>query len=97
MMQDENATRQDSHEIRDNTTLNPNMHQLEHLQINPDQPVGDSLMIPKPNEWTRIMVQNTNEISIGRDGDFAIALDHIRQMEVDVMIITETNLDTAKA
>jgi hypothetical protein len=50
-------------------------------------------MLPKPNEWTRIMVQNTNKISIGKDGDFIITLDYIKQMETDVMIITEANLD----
>jgi hypothetical protein len=42
------------------------------------------------------MVQNTNAVSIGKDGDFVITLDHVHQMEVDMMIITETNLDTNK-
>jgi hypothetical protein len=51
-------------------------------------------MIPKPNEWTRVMVQNTNGVSIGQEGDWILTLDHIRHMESDVMIITETNLDT---
>jgi hypothetical protein len=51
-------------------------------------------MNPKPSEWTRIMVQNTNGVSIGKDGDFPITLDHIKQMDVHIMIITETNLDT---
>jgi hypothetical protein len=51
-------------------------------------------MLPKPNEWTRIMVQNTNGISIGNHGDLVITLDQVKQMEVDVMILTETNLDT---
>jgi hypothetical protein len=40
------------------------------------------------------MVQNTNGISIGKDGDLVITLDHVKQMEADVMIITEANLDT---
>jgi hypothetical protein len=83
--------------LRDDRPIHIGIQQPERSQINQDQPVGDSLMIPKPNEWTRIMVQNTNGISIGRDGDFAITLDHVRQMEVDVMIITEANLDTTKS
>jgi exonuclease III len=63
-------------------------------QIGSDQPVGNPLCIPKPNEWTRIMVQNTNGVSIGREGDLVLVLDQIKQMEIDVMLITETNLDT---
>jgi hypothetical protein len=84
-------------DIRDDIPIIQDNHQYDNLRIQPDQPVGDSMMIPKPNEWTRIMVQNTNGISIGKDGDFAIALDHIQQMEVDMMIITEANLDTSQS
>jgi hypothetical protein len=51
-------------------------------QIRPDQPVGDPLLISKPHEWTRIMVQNTNGVSIGKEGNLVVLLDHIKRMEI---------------
>ena len=42
-----------------------------------DQAVGTPLLLPKPDEWTRIYVQNPNGLSIGASGDLSLALDNL--------------------
>ena len=59
-----------------------------------DQAVGTPLLLPKPDEWTRIYVQNPNGLSIGASGDLSLALENLREAECDILMFPETNLAT---
>jgi hypothetical protein len=63
-------------------------------RVNPNNPVGDPLEVPKENNNMRIYMQNPNGISIGKMGDMDMTLDHLKHMEVDIFVFPETNLDT---
>ena len=65
--------------------------------IPPDSAMGTPLLLLKPSAWTRIYVQNPNGLSIGAAGDISMALDELRNAEVDVMMFPETNLATDQA
>lgn len=80
--------------IDDNGTHHHQQEQTTNSIAQHEQPIGDGMVIPKPNNWTRIYCQNTNGISVGRDSDLEIILEQIKHMEADIMIITETNLAT---
>jgi exonuclease III len=74
--------------------------QSEHLSFNQttqSEVIGDGMIIPKQNTITRIYCQNTNGISVGHNSDLEVVLEQVRHMEIDILIITETNLATDKS
>ena len=77
----------------DNGAIHINTQQ-DTIRFKHDQPIGNPLLLPKPHEWTRLAFQNPNGVSVGRDGDLEVVLDHVKNMEVDVMFLPETQLDT---
>ena len=52
--------------LNHNPDLNPDL-------LLADQPIGTPLLLPKPDDWTRIYVQNPNGLSIGAGGDLSLA------------------------
>jgi hypothetical protein len=85
-------------EMREEIEDNQNQaRDVQNRRVKPNQPVGDSLYLPKENTKMRLYMQNPNGISCGKMGDMDMVIDHLKHMEVDVFIFPETNLDTHKA
>jgi exonuclease III len=80
------------------TTGHSNIQEIDlQSRVNPNQPVGDSMMLPKRSNIMRMYLQNPNGVSCGKMGDMDMLLDHLKHMEIDIFILPETNLDTHKA
>ena len=72
----------------------PNHPDLPPDLLPADPAIGTPLLLPKPDEWTCIYVQNPNGLSIGASGDLSLALENLRDAECDIMMFPETNLAT---
>jgi hypothetical protein len=85
--------------VETNATETPtnNQHLMDqNRKVEPNQPVGDIMTIPKDNSKMRLYMQNPNGISIGAMGELDMILAHLKHMEVDMFIFPETNRDTHK-
>lgn len=83
--------------IDDQSIYHQHVEGTPNLQTQYEEIIGDGLIIPKSNAMTRIYCQNTNGVSVGKHGDLEVILEQVRHMEVDILIITETNLATDKS
>jgi hypothetical protein len=69
---------------------------LSPANVLSNTPWGDELQ-PKDNDTFRIYCQNANGLHLDkRGGEFAIACNLAREVQADVLSITEHNLDTNK-
>ena len=61
-----------------------------------DQPIGDSLLLPKPHDITRIIIQNPNGFSVGPGGTLPTLLESTNNAEADIALFPEINIDTTQ-
>jgi hypothetical protein len=80
--------------IDDQQTHHHHVDDAYNTQAQHEDTIGDGMIIPKSNNITRIYCQNTNGISVGRNSNLDVILEQVRHMEIDIIIITETNLAT---
>ena len=62
----------------------------------PNAYIGNTLSLPKNNNITRIYCQNVNGISLTNPGTWDVTCEHLRDMEVNVALLTEHKLDTTQ-
>ena len=76
--------------------LNPLNHIHLQQRYKNDEKVGDGLTLPKPFDITRIRMWNPNGIRVGPGGTLSMELQHAKEAEVDILVYSETNLDTTQ-
>ena len=67
-----------------------------HHELLRNEPIGDALKLPKPDRWkrTRICMQNPNGIQVNLEGKWKENCKHQRDMEVDWMGYSGSDLNT---
>jgi len=78
-------------------TLTETNQSEEFNMREPNEHIGDTLMLPKPNHRTRLYMINPNGFTLGRHGTMSLTLEHIKHMEVDHVVFPEIKLDTTKS
>ena len=78
----------------DGDTLQHQAPMMEPTPISRDQPVGESMSIPKSPAIFRLHMQNPNGISVGHGGDFQGILQDLEESGIDLYMAPETKLNT---
>jgi hypothetical protein len=93
----ENRGVQGDAETFDNLTqLEQTTHTIQGPRLEENEPVGDIMMLPKPDNITRIYMINPDGITIGAHGTWSLNLDHLKDMEADIVMMPEIKLDTTQ-